>query len=280
MVISPSANSEGGSDLGFIINPRGTGGSGKTELARRVLAAYGWTEGGQVEPLLRAGREKPIGYKLRHPRAGRPLVVLGHYERTSGGCDTIPAADGGLDEIFRLADYWASAGHDVLLEGSAWSAEHHRSALLARRHRLHVLHLSTGAEEAARNLAGRRRVRRSSWPLILRTVQAQRGSIEAACDKLRGAAFVEEHDFDGALSRARTLLGLKKEGKEVARPHPVPVPLQHLMPARDCVAPFPAPAALNSELGQHGQERVARRPSGPYWRRRAWLRLLRRSAES
>jgi len=58
--------------------------------------------------------------------------VLGHYERTSGGLDTISAADGGLDEIFRLADIWATAGHDVLLEGAAWSTEYRRSAILAR----------------------------------------------------------------------------------------------------------------------------------------------------
>jgi predicted kinase len=121
-----------------------------------------------------------------------------------------------LDEILRLADHWAAAGHDVLLEGSAWSAEHRRSALLAKRHQLHVLHLTTPPEEAARNLVARRRARRSSWPLIMRTVLAQHESIQSACDKLRGAAAVEEHDFEGALDRARDLLGLAPEGGEEA----------------------------------------------------------------
>ncbi|MBB5696144.1 hypothetical protein [Muricoccus pecuniae] len=244
--------------MGFIINPRGVGGSGKTELARRILAAYSWTEGGQAEPLRQKGREKPIGYRLRHPEGGRPLVVLGQYERTSGGCDTIPAAHGGLDEIFRLADHWAAAGHDVLLEGSAWSAEHRRSALLAKRHRLHVLHLSTPPEEAARNLAARRRARRSSWPLIMRTVEAQHDSIEAACNKLRGVAAVEQHAFGGALGRARELLGLKAGSEEkVAHPSPHPIPIRRPLLVGASMAAFRPLTTSNSQLGHHPQECAA-----------------------
>ena len=125
--------------MGWIINPRGPGGSGKTELARRILADCGWGQAGSVEPIYRYGRECPIAYRLLHPCGGRPLVVLGHHERTSGGCDTIRAANGGLDEIFRLADAAASAGSDVLLEGAAWRAEHSHSAVLAQRYGLHVL---------------------------------------------------------------------------------------------------------------------------------------------
>ncbi|MFC7738891.1 AAA family ATPase [Roseomonas sp. GCM10028921] len=244
--------------MGFIINPRGVGGSGKTELARRILAAYGWREGGQAELLRQEGREQPIGYRLHHPEGGRPLVVLGQYERTSGGCDTIPAAHGGPDEIFRLADRWAAAGHDVLLEGSAWSAEHRRSALLAKHHRLYVLHLSTPPERAARNLAARRRTRRSSWPLILRTVQAQHDTIEAACDKLRGVATVEQHDFEGALGRARELLGLKAGSEEkVANPSPHPIPIRRPLLARASIASFRPPTTSDSQLGQHCQESAA-----------------------
>jgi predicted kinase len=148
-----------------------------------------------------------MGYRLRHPLGGRPLVVLGHYERTSGGCDTIPAADGGLDEIVCLADTWAAAGHDVLLEGSAWSAEYRRSAVLAANYRVHVLFLATPPEKAIRNLVARRRASRATWPLITRAVLAQRETIEVACGKLRGTAEVEEWTFDGALDRVRDLLG-------------------------------------------------------------------------
>lgn len=191
-----------------VINPRGTNGSGKTVLARRILADYRWNEGGEIERIVRDGRKRPLGYVLRHPWGGRPLVVIGDYEKSSGGCDTITLAEGGLDEICRLADDWATAGADVLLEGSAVSAEYTRSAALAERHPMHILLLSTSAEQAARNLVARRRVGRSNLPLIERSVLTQRETVDAACSKLQTVAQVEETEFSGALDRARKLLGL------------------------------------------------------------------------
>jgi hypothetical protein len=89
--------------MGVIVDPRGTSGSAETELVRRLLVDYGRDGNGRAEPVYRRGRERPIAYRLRHPRGGRPLAVLGRYEATSGGCDTIRAADGGMDEAFRLA---------------------------------------------------------------------------------------------------------------------------------------------------------------------------------
>jgi hypothetical protein len=56
--------------MGVIINPRGTSGSGKTELVRRLLSDYGWKRGGDVEPIHRKGRERPIAYLLQHPLGG------------------------------------------------------------------------------------------------------------------------------------------------------------------------------------------------------------------
>jgi hypothetical protein len=96
----------------------------------------------------------------------------------------------------------------VLFEGAVLSAEHDRSALLARRHALHVLRLVTAPEQAARNLVARRRGRRDSWPLVARAVVAQHEAVEEACRRLRHVAAVEDLDFEGALRRARELLGL------------------------------------------------------------------------
>jgi hypothetical protein len=113
--------------MGRIINPRGTSRSGKTELVRRILAQYGWQRSadcagaGGLEPMHREGRSRPLGYRLEHPLGGRLLAVLGHYEVTSGGCDTIRAADGGLDEIVRRAADYAATGHDVVIEGQRLS---------------------------------------------------------------------------------------------------------------------------------------------------------------
>jgi hypothetical protein len=190
--------------MGIIINPRGTGGAGKTALVRRVMADYA-----APAPLLRVGRARPIGYRLAHPAAGRPLAVLGAYEATRGGCDTIPLHDGGLDEALRLAAELAACGHDVLLEGLALSREYHRSALLAAAHPLHVLHLATPAEHCARALAARHRTGRAAWRHLAEAAARMDAEVEAACGRLRsGTARVERLDFAAALRRIRVLLGL------------------------------------------------------------------------
>jgi hypothetical protein len=209
--------------MGVIVNPRGTSGSGKTEFARRVLAAYDRGGSEDMAPIHRDGRTRPIGYRLRHPLGGRSLAVVGHYGAgVCGGCDTISARDGGMDEVFRLAGVLAAEGHDVLLEGLLLSGEHRRSAELACRHALHVLLLDTPIERCARNLVARRRASRALRPLVAKVVAAQRDAVEGACARLRCcAATVETLDFDAALHRARELLGLRPVAARAAQRWPV-----------------------------------------------------------
>jgi hypothetical protein len=204
--------------MGVIINPRGTSGSGKTELVRRLLAQYGWRRGaplgspGGLELIRRAGRRRPLGYRLRHPLGGRPLAVIGHYEVTSGGCDTIRAADGGLGAIVRQAADYAASGHDVLIEGQRLSREYERSAALARWHRLHVLRLTTPPHQCARNLVRRRRARSASWPAVAVAVAIEDAMVSEACERLGRHAAVEVLGFDLALARAQDLLGVRQPG--------------------------------------------------------------------
>ncbi len=194
---------------GVIINPRGAAGAGKSALARLILADYG--RGETAEPMHRHGRARPIGYRLLHPLGGRPLAALGHYGAAScSGCDTIPLRDGGLDEVFRLADWLASGGHDVLLEGLFLSFEHQRSADLARRHALHVLWLDMPIEHCVRSLLKRRRVGSARRTTLAGTVVVQRHAVEQACARLRqSAASVERLELAPALERAREVLGLR-----------------------------------------------------------------------
>jgi hypothetical protein len=192
--------------MGLVINPRGTSGAGRTELVRRIVTEYRLA-GGEAEPLWRPGRPRPIGWRIGHPGAGRPLAVIGHYEATRGGCDTIPDQDGGLDGAFRLADALAQGGHDVLIEGLRLSGDHCRTAALARVHRVHVLHLDTPLDACARNVTARRRAGRGALAAIERTVGACQDALAAACEALRrdGVA-VERLPFDAALGWARALL--------------------------------------------------------------------------
>jgi hypothetical protein len=195
-----------GGAMGVIVNPRGTSGSGKTELVRRILADYGWGQSGQAEPIGRLGRRRPIAYRLRHPLGGRPLAVLGHYEATCGGCDTIRLEDGGMNEAFRLAAAFAADGHDVLLEGLVLSGEHERSAALAAAHPLHVLRLSTPLDRCIRNVIARRRAARRGWASIAKLATRQQAGIDEACRRLERCAIVETLGFDETLIRARALL--------------------------------------------------------------------------
>ena len=212
--------------MGLIINPRGTSGSGKTELVRRILAQYGWqtrTGGagaGGLEPVYRMGRSRPLGYRLAHPLGGRPLAVLGHYEVRSGGCDTIRAADGGLDEIMRRAADYAATGHDVLIEGQRLSSDYARSIELARSRRLHVLRLTTPLEQCARNLVWRRRARRDTWPSVAGTVADEHELVAQACARLARHATVEALGFDDAFARAQDLLGVRQRGNGARWPAP------------------------------------------------------------
>jgi hypothetical protein len=134
--------------------------------------------------------------------------VLGHYERTSGGCDTIRNADGGLDEIFSYADRAAAAGESIIMEGLWLSSEHIRSRALASRHELHVLRLTTSAEQCSRNLIRRRRLPRSALTELRRRSADERARIDATCEKLSSASIVHDVDFDEGLRLARRLLGI------------------------------------------------------------------------
>jgi hypothetical protein len=193
--------------MGVILNPRGIAGSGKTELARRIIGHYCWGAERGITPLWRDRCDRPLGYLLRHPHGGRPLAVLGHYERLSGGVNTVTLRDGGLDAVFRLADHWALEGCDVLLEGASLSTEVWRTSDLARRHRVQ---LATPPAVAARQLAARRRQTTRALPAIFSRLAPQGEAVREACEELASAGVpVATLPFDVALDPCRSVLRLE-----------------------------------------------------------------------
>jgi hypothetical protein len=200
--------------LGLVINPRGTSGAGKTWLVREVMAAYRQT-GLEPTPIMRQGRSRAIGWRLRHPLGGRTLCVVGDYRGVKGGTDTIPLTDGGLDEAFRLAHSEAAAGWDVLLEGYQLSFEHDQTVALAEAQRsrgsaLHVLCLEVPLSRCVQNVVRRRRAGRAARPAIERTAKAGQTALEQAWVALvQSEVSCEWLDPAAALRRVSTLLGLK-----------------------------------------------------------------------
>jgi hypothetical protein len=200
--------------LPVIINPRGIGGSGKTELARRLMARYGGVSNGDAsvaglgEPIVRPGRAAPIAYRLQHPFGGRPLLVLGRYGGAAGGCDTIRARDGGLPEAFRIARMYLSYGCDILMEGLSLSSEVHETWRLAKEHPVHVLRLDTSLERSVQQLLRRRRAPKSMFGRAAAEAARQDRCVSHACASLQRIARVEVLDFARALGRAEQLLGL------------------------------------------------------------------------
>lgn len=105
----------------MIVNVRGTSGSGKSSLVRRVRELYT----GTAIRFKEGGRKQPIGYL--HHRAGgvligRALALIGHYETDCGGCDTIA----NMDHIYEKVREASDAGYDVLYEGLLISADANR----------------------------------------------------------------------------------------------------------------------------------------------------------
>lgn len=148
----------------MIINLRGTSGSGKTHLARRLLSLHP-----VVKPHF---KQRDIDYttikgdkRTYSARRANPLyyvgergnltstAFLGHYETPCGGCDTLPD----YDCAFHLARELHGLGHDVVMEGLLLSEERHRSVRLGAD--LRVVYVDTPLETCLESVNERRRAR-------------------------------------------------------------------------------------------------------------------------
>lgn len=138
----------------MLINIRGTSGSGKSYLTRRIRQYYP-----TVARVMEDGRKQPISYiqsPARHQDGISSLGIMGHYEAECGGCDTISS----MDKIFGMVKHGHSLGLDVLFEGLLISAD------LKRTQELHdlgmpllVVGLSTSIAECLDSVNGRRMAR-------------------------------------------------------------------------------------------------------------------------
>ena len=133
----------------MIINVRGTSGSGKSTVVRKIIDLFPRKCAIKVP-----NRKRPLCYVLNRDEANyRPLLVVGHYETPCGGCDTILSINAAYD-IVREGH---SKGLDVLFEGLLLSADIRRTqALFDDGMPIKVIGMDVSLEECIASVNGRR----------------------------------------------------------------------------------------------------------------------------
>lgn len=165
----------------MILQVRGTSGSGKTTVMRKVmqiLRDWGWNDA----PVYVEKRRNPLYYvgKLN----GLSVIVLGAYTDYSqcGGCDTIGSARQVAELTARLLNDDPSS--TILQEGLLLSEDVKWSSQMSD---LRVYYLATPLEQCLRQIEGRRREAGNDKPLNPDNTVRRVGVIERSRVKLSEA---------------------------------------------------------------------------------------------
>lgn len=190
----------------MIINVRGTSGSGKSTIVRKVMEKYA-----NRTPIKTPKKRKPIGYYLEGHDAdpAATLVVFGHYETECGGCDTI-SGRGMRDLIDSMVRKCHELGHDVLYEGLILGGERWRTVKLAKEGLpVLVINLTTDIEECLRCVQKRREARGTKTPLNPRNTILKKKEVDHASKTCaENGVDVQELNRDDALEIVESCLGL------------------------------------------------------------------------
>lgn len=186
----------------MILNPRGTSGSGKSTVVRRLLPSYLG-----IQQIFEDGRRQPIATMYSKGLNGaRPLFVPGHYNTACGGCDTIKTPDK-VYELIRAAV--KGEGCNVIFEGIIIQDDTRRLLELNAENPVNVIELSTPIEQCLAGIQSRRDARKDERPLNPKNTVGRAVRVHKICDKLRaGGLTIPYLDRDAAYLHCRALLGL------------------------------------------------------------------------
>lgn len=145
-----------------IINLRGTSGSGKTHTTRCFLD---YLPCKTIEAIDEQGKQRILGYKLDGTPMGlkRPIIVIGSYENTCGGTDTINKQEWIGDRVEKAY----KTGAHVLVEGLLMSKSAAGGHLAPRLHGLglaYFLFLDTPKEVCVERVLARRAAKGNDTP--------------------------------------------------------------------------------------------------------------------
>jgi predicted kinase len=197
----------------MIINIRGTGGSGKSTVVRRVMEHYPYKT-----PIYIEGRRQPFYYLLMRTVAGIPhcLTVPGHYETPTGGCDTIQK----IDDVYSIINGAALATtyqgllatHSVIFEGIISQDDVKRAVDLKDRvgaENFLVIVLTTPLDECLKGIQMRRDARGDERPLNPKNTENRSKRVKQIALRLKDAGVkVEYHDRESAYRRCIEVLEL------------------------------------------------------------------------
>jgi len=139
----------------MIFNIRGTSGSGKSHLVRRLFQL------GLSQPEFVEGRKQPMYYTLQliteDRRVLADVAIIGHYETACGGCDTIKL----MDDVDRYVRELYSKGYHVIFEGVIFSTEYPRTARMVQDGLpIEIINLTTPIEECLNGVNSRRQAKK------------------------------------------------------------------------------------------------------------------------
>lgn len=157
----------------MIIQIRGTSGSGKSTVMRKVMLAFPvgcdrWS------PVQKEGRKQPLYY------ARGDIAIAGHYESPCGGCDTI----GSARQVFELLQTELKLYKYVLCEGLLLSEDVKWTSQLRLTNDLRVVFLTTPLETCLVQIGQRRAEAGNDKPLNVKNTSNRVATIERARLKL------------------------------------------------------------------------------------------------
>jgi hypothetical protein len=120
------------------------------------------------------GRKQPIGYLCgRKSDDGPPLWVVGHYETSCGGGDTIPSIQMVYDQVVENAE----KGFDVIYEGLIIQSDVKRCIETAKRFPLLCIALNTSLDDCKAGIQARRDARGDTRPISMDNTIAKAKSL-------------------------------------------------------------------------------------------------------
>jgi hypothetical protein len=190
----------------MIINIRGTSGSGKSTIMRKVMELYPEKVAFQLP--VEKPRKQPHGYMLRGaPGTTKDLCVLGHYETACGGCDTLP----NYEFIFNMIRQAADKGNDVLFEGLLVTADQkHTPQLVEDGYDVNVIGLTTPVEECLEGIRLRRLARDNTDPVNPKNTLSKHKQGQGCINNMMERGVKCEYlDRDEAFLRVKELLNVQ-----------------------------------------------------------------------